>query len=204
MKLGRLLWKAPAEEYGSSLLGKTLTLKGESEKNKLSAYIDVRWKAASEAEKQLLQEAQTLEGPIFDLGSKGKSDYVRHSEVRQLVLDTFRLVDLLRQATRLVPHETQVSAGPPLERGQFSSSPVVVWSSHGGGTSALWCPQTDVFQPRNEAVSESSRACRSGTSFAGGRYVSTLLVPTRDQVGHPMARKSPLPLLWARFFFQVR
>lgn len=103
LKLGRHLWLAPDEEYESSLLGMTLTLKGDREKNKLSAYIDRHWQASSDPEKTLLQEAHDLVTPIYDRGSKGKSDQISHAEAEKLVRDTFRLVDLLRQTTGMAP-----------------------------------------------------------------------------------------------------
>lgn len=106
IKLGRILWTVETDEYASTLLGRTLNLKGETEKNRLSAYIDVHWRSAAEAEKNLLEEAHGLVLPVYDLGSKGKSGQIRHGEAQQLVVDTFRLVDLLRQAAGVTPIAT--------------------------------------------------------------------------------------------------
>lgn len=102
LQLGRHLWNTASEDYASTLLGKIITLKGEREKNKLSAYIDVHWKEASKANQRLLKEAHDLVLRVYDSGSKGKSDQIRHSEVQQLIVDTFRLVELLRETTGLV------------------------------------------------------------------------------------------------------
>ncbi len=104
LKLGLTLWRVSGGEYDSVLLDKKLTIKGDAEKNKLSAFIDAHWQVADSHEKSLLKEAHDLVEPIYDKGSKGKaSNRIRMSEAKGLVVDTFRLVDLLQQTTDLQP-----------------------------------------------------------------------------------------------------
>lgn len=113
LKLGTILWKAKGDQYQSALLGKTLTLAGDVERNKLCAYIDVHWRAASGEKQQKLKEAHDLVQPIYDIGSKGKiGGKFRRSEAQKLVVDTFRLVEMLQDTTDLIPYGGQpVTAG---------------------------------------------------------------------------------------------
>lgn len=103
IRLSELLWKVPGDVYSSKLLGKDLDLSGQKEKNRLSAYIDRNWQQAKEGEKGMLEEAHELVPKIWKTGSKGKTGKIKLSEARTLVVDTFRLVDLLDQTTSLVP-----------------------------------------------------------------------------------------------------
>ena len=104
LKLGRQLYQRRDAQYESVLLGKTLNLTGDSEKNRLSAYIDTKWQSADRRNQDLLEEAMKLILPIYDMGSKGKAGArVRHSEAQALVQDTFRLVDCLDRATGMEP-----------------------------------------------------------------------------------------------------
>ena len=104
LKLSRLLWTVPGDEYASMLIGATLNLKGNAEKNRLSAYIDVHWQEASDGEKRLLEEAHQLVSVIYNQGSKGKSgSRVRLAEAQALMVNTFRLVALLQETTDLTP-----------------------------------------------------------------------------------------------------
>ena len=108
LRLATLLWRAEGDEYQSLLLGRALKLTGEAEKNKLSAYIDVMWQAASERNKEPLEAAHALVEPVYDLGSKGKiGSRYRRGEAQELIVKTFRLVDFLQQATELLPYEGQ-------------------------------------------------------------------------------------------------
>jgi hypothetical protein len=104
LALGSTLWQVKQDQYDSTLLGRTLSLKGDVEKNKLSAYIDAHWKVADASLKPLLKEAHDLVEPIYNQGSKGKAgNKIRRSEAQGLVVDAFRLVNLLQQATNLEP-----------------------------------------------------------------------------------------------------
>ena len=104
LKLGRQLYQLRDAEYESVLLEKTLNMTGDSEKNRLSAYIDTKWRSADQRNQELLEEAMKLVAPIYDMGSKGKAGArVRHSEAQTLVQDTFRLVDCLDRATGMEP-----------------------------------------------------------------------------------------------------
>ncbi|MDP3064994.1 MAG: hypothetical protein Q8O40_17590 [Chloroflexota bacterium] len=106
LRLEVLLWQVQDSEYKSVLSGKTLVVKadekGAKEKNKLLAYIDANWQVADGINKTLLEEAYRLVPEVYDRGSKGKR-IMRRSEAQQLVVDTFRLVDLLQDATGLTP-----------------------------------------------------------------------------------------------------
>ena len=73
LKLGRLLWNVAGDDYHSALLDRTLNLKGDAEKNKLSAYIDFHWQREEGRGKQLLQEAHKLVGTVYDLGTSDLS-----------------------------------------------------------------------------------------------------------------------------------
>ena len=106
MKLGILLWQVPVNTYLSSLGGKELDLAGEKEKNKLLAYIDYHWQKAKDEEKKILEEAHKLVPRIWDTGSKGKTGKVRFNEAKDLVVDTFYLVDSLDKTTGLIPIST--------------------------------------------------------------------------------------------------
>jgi hypothetical protein len=102
IKLGKLLWKVPGKTYFSNLSGKELDLSGDKEKNKLYAYIDYKWRNATDEERQLLEEAQKLVPRIWNIGSKGKTGKVRFSEAQNLVIETFHFADLLDKTTGLI------------------------------------------------------------------------------------------------------
>ena len=48
-------------------------------------------------------QSHKLVGTVYDLGSRGKSGTIRRAEARDLVVNTFRLVDLLQETTELSP-----------------------------------------------------------------------------------------------------
>jgi hypothetical protein len=101
IKLGTLLWHVPGQTYQTQN-GTTLDVSNEKEKNKLYAYIDVFLKQASPDEQTILCEAQELVESVYDKGSKGKRQ-IRYGEAQTLVVDTFRLVGSLNEATELKP-----------------------------------------------------------------------------------------------------
>ena len=70
LSLGRNLWQASLDDYPSTLLGKTLIMKGQMEKNRISAYIDVYWKGATPSNQTTLQQAHGLVEPIYQPGHK--------------------------------------------------------------------------------------------------------------------------------------
>jgi len=113
LKLGTILWKAKGDQHQSELLGRPLTLTGDAEKNKLSAYIDIHWRAASGEKQRKLTESHDLVQPIYDIGSKGKiGSKFRRGEAQKLVVDTFRLVEMLQETTDLIPYDGQpITAG---------------------------------------------------------------------------------------------
>jgi hypothetical protein len=105
LKLGRQLWKIDGDHYESAVDGKTPEIGPEKEKNKLYAYIDYHHSSAvDQAAQQVLEEAHELVHPIYQVGSKGKrGTEVTYEEAQNCVVDTFRLVELLRQSTGLAP-----------------------------------------------------------------------------------------------------
>lgn len=104
MALGRTLWTARASSYESMLAGKDLTLKGEKEVNRLSAFIDHHWRSANKQAKQRLAELDVLARSVYERGSKGKQQgKVRHEEAQKLVVDTFELVAELDRLVGLSP-----------------------------------------------------------------------------------------------------
>ena len=104
LKLGPILWKVSGRTYVTQS-GDTLEVGKEKEKNRLFAYIDACSKGATADRQALLHEAKGLVGPIYDKGSKEKQG-VRHAEAQKLVVDTFRLIELLNEATELKPIDT--------------------------------------------------------------------------------------------------
>jgi hypothetical protein len=95
------LWKDTSDIYITKS-GEELQLKGDKEKNRLFAYIDTWSRKVSPEQVSKLEEARSLIIDIYRRGSKGKR-VIQHSEARDLVVITFRLVDLLTQVTDLQP-----------------------------------------------------------------------------------------------------
>jgi len=91
IKLGSLLWNVPGDTYMQQN-GKIREVSPNKEKNRLYAYIDAHYKKVGANKKTLLEEAQKLVKPIYDIGSKGKRE-IRHNEAQTLVVDTFRFID---------------------------------------------------------------------------------------------------------------
>jgi len=101
LALGRSLWLRPGESYDSELAERSLDLKGERERNRVSAFIDWHYRLAQdENTKKRLGELDELARGIYERGSKGKRR-VRHEEAEKLVVDTFELVRDLDQLTGL-------------------------------------------------------------------------------------------------------
>ncbi len=98
LKLGTILWQVPEQTYVTQS-GETLAVKKDKEKNRLYAYIDARSKGLTRDKQALLDEAQGL------VGSKGKRE-IRHADAQELVVDTFRFIDLLDESTDLKPIDT--------------------------------------------------------------------------------------------------
>ncbi len=96
LKLGRGLWKVPGHNY-TTRNGKPLDVSNDKEKNMLLAYIDTQTTPDKQA---LLEEANGLVKSIYGKGSGGKRQ-IHHNEAQTLVVDTFRLVELLNNATEL-------------------------------------------------------------------------------------------------------
>lgn len=104
LKLGTILWQVPGQTYETQS-GETLVVRKDKEKNRLYAYIDARSKGLTPDKQTLLYEAQGLVRSIYDRGSKGKRE-IRHADVQELVVDTFRFIDLLDESTDLKPIDT--------------------------------------------------------------------------------------------------
>ncbi|MCH8869653.1 MAG: hypothetical protein IIC85_08075 [Chloroflexi bacterium] len=103
LQLGKSLLITNSEVYKSSLLEKDITLKGNAEKNRLSAYINEQYEIATDDKtKDKLGEAFGLVESIYDDGSRGKGR-VRRQQAQELVINTFRMVDLLADVTGLAP-----------------------------------------------------------------------------------------------------
>ena len=117
LKLGRQLWRAGSVQYRSGLDGKTLDVGPEKEKNRLYAYIDQHHRSAVEdSTRRSLEEAHDLVYPVYQTGSKGKrGSEVTYQEAQDCVVNTFRLVEVLRQSTQLKPLECgdDTAAGTP-------------------------------------------------------------------------------------------
>lgn len=96
LKLGRVLWKVSGHNY-TTRSGETLDVSNEKEKNMLLAYIDAKTTPDKQA---LLEGANGLVKSIYKKGSGGKRQ-IRHNEAQTLVVDTFRLIELLNNATEL-------------------------------------------------------------------------------------------------------
>jgi len=101
-ELGRTLFPVDFPEYESKMLGKTLGLRGEREKNRLSAYIDHHWGNADEKQRKDFVRCSRLVESIYAKGSGGKRR-VRRDEAQALVVDTFELVATLDDTTGLEP-----------------------------------------------------------------------------------------------------
>jgi hypothetical protein len=103
LALGRTLWNIAGESYQSEIAGRVLVLKGETEKNRLSAYIDQFYShSAGDVPRSRLLEIDEVARRVYETGSKGKAR-IRFEEARGLVVDTFRLVADLDELTSLVP-----------------------------------------------------------------------------------------------------
>jgi hypothetical protein len=101
IKLGTNLFKVDVDTYTTSS-GTVLDVKSDKEKNRLFAYIDIFSSRSVSANKALLAEANAFVKPIYDKGSKGKGGIPR-SEAQELVLSTFKFLELLDQATGFEP-----------------------------------------------------------------------------------------------------
>lgn len=99
LKLARLIWIGNEKTYVTQQRN-VLDITPNKEKNILFAYIDFQSKTASSDKKTALVEASDLVRKIYDKGSKGKQQ-VSRQEARDLLVDTFKLVDLLNQSTGL-------------------------------------------------------------------------------------------------------
>ena len=103
--------KCQGPGYGceSVRLGEMLAHK-YGKKNQLSAYVDAHWQEADGHGKSLLQVDYGLAQSICDNGSKGgPSNKVQVYETRQLVVDTFRMIDSPEQTKNLDPLLTLAS-----------------------------------------------------------------------------------------------
>lgn len=101
LKLAKMLWTVSGQTY-VTVGGEELQVSGNKEKNRLLAYIDAYYRQVDHTKQSILNEAKDLVHPVYNIGSKGKQQ-VRHEEAQKLVIDTFRLVDLLDRATELKP-----------------------------------------------------------------------------------------------------
>lgn len=108
LELGRTLFPSKDETYHSELLQKSLDLKGEREKNRLSAFIDWHWRQAEEGAKKQLERLPALVERIYSKGSQGKQR-IRHAEAQQLVVDAFDLVSSLDALVGLEPVQVKPS-----------------------------------------------------------------------------------------------
>ena len=99
IKLAMILWKVPVETY-TTKDGTKLDVTKNKEKNRLYAYIDTCSSKVTSEKQALLDQAKDLVRSIHEKGSKGKRA-IRHNEAQTLVIDTFRLIDLLDEATSL-------------------------------------------------------------------------------------------------------
>ena len=86
------------------MAGRKLELKGEREKNRLSAFIDFHWRTASASEKARLASLDELARKIYDRGSAGKQQgQVKLADAQAIAIDTFRLVSELKSIVGLDP-----------------------------------------------------------------------------------------------------
>lgn len=108
LQLGRTLFPSEEETYESQLLGKSLDLKGEREKNRLTAFVDWHWRQAEAGVKKKLEQLSSLLDRVYSKGSQGKQR-LRHAEAQQLVVDTFDLVSSLDALTELEPVKAEPS-----------------------------------------------------------------------------------------------
>lgn len=103
IKLGDTLFVSSADSYQAEMSARTLTLKGQTEKNRLLAFIDTNWKsAATDVEKAQLSRAAELAIRVYELGSSGKRP-VRFADAQQVVVDTFEMVSILLEQTNFEP-----------------------------------------------------------------------------------------------------
>ena len=110
LQLGRTLFPSEEETYESQLVGKSLGLKGEREKNRLTAFVDWHWRQAEAGVKKKLEQLPSLVERIYSKGSQGKQR-LRHTEAQQLVVDAFDLVSSLDGLVGLEPvHAEQSNA----------------------------------------------------------------------------------------------
>ena len=100
LKLAKILWKPHVETY-VTVDGEQLQVSGDREKNMLLSYIDVYCRQGT-PDDEAADEARALVHSIYGEGSKGKHQ-IRREEAKRLVVDTFRLVELLDAATELTP-----------------------------------------------------------------------------------------------------
>ena len=104
LALGRTLFPLRAGTHYCVMLGRDLQLKGERELNWLTAFIDLQWQKADDDKKKELQELAELGRRIYKTGSRGKNKTaLRHGQVQELVVDTFRLVSGLKDTTDFEP-----------------------------------------------------------------------------------------------------
>jgi hypothetical protein len=101
LKLARLLWKVEVKTY-ISRDGNSHDVSRNKEKNIMLAYIDYHLIKVPPEKKVMLDEANTLVAKIYDRGSEGKRQ-LPHKEAQELLVDTFNFVDLLENATGLIP-----------------------------------------------------------------------------------------------------
>lgn len=104
LKLGKILWSIPGRNY-QIRNGGVLDVSMDKEKNRLLAYIDAHLGNMTPEKQALLDQASELVVSVYNKGSKGKGE-IRYSEAQNLVVDTFRLVDLLNKTTELNPINT--------------------------------------------------------------------------------------------------
>lgn len=102
LALGRSLFDGAAMVHRSPRDGKEYSLKGDSEKNRLHAYIDQFWEGGNRAIEEQVSRLHDLTEEVYTLGSKGKSR-VRRQEVQHLLVSTFELVARLEELTGLQP-----------------------------------------------------------------------------------------------------
>jgi len=112
LSLGRTLFPLRTGAHHCAMLGKDLELQGEKEVNWLTAFIDLHWQKAGDGRTEEIQGFAELARRVYETGSRGKNKTaLRHAQVQELVVDTFRLVSGLKEITGLEPLDAAAVTG---------------------------------------------------------------------------------------------